>query len=175
MGIVFLNEALSIDKVAGAVLTITAGLLILGKFKSKENFKGLLYAFVPTFVYAAIITLYSVLFNKFNTASLTFFIFLVPAIANWIIMPGSNNRILTFLKRHPVFVIISGCFAGFGNLAMNEAFKVGEQGRVIILLEVFAVVLVASEYFILKEKEKPVIKIIALILAIIGGVLVKIG
>jgi drug/metabolite transporter (DMT)-like permease len=173
-GLIFLQENFTYNKLIGVILTVLAGILLISKFKTKEHISGFIYSLSPTIIYAAVITLYSVLFREFNTASLTFFIFLIPAILNLTLMPGSTSKVISFLKINPIFIISAAAFAGFGNLAMNQALKIGDQTQVIIIIETFAILLIGLEYFVLKEKEKPLVKIIALGMAVAGAIIVKI-
>ncbi|MCR4329348.1 MAG: DMT family transporter [Candidatus Roizmanbacteria bacterium] len=131
--------------------------------------------FSSTIFYAIVIILYKYLFQTFNSQSLTFFIFLFPMLINLLVMPNSINRIVTLAKTDGKFVFIACALGGFANLAMNYALSIGEVSRVLVIIESFLIVTLVGEHLVLKEKKNLAIKLVAVILAIMGAVLIRIG
>lgn len=175
-GILILDESFNLQKLAGTAVILLASLIVLNGFNKKEQIKGMIVLVISTFLYGILITMYTGYFTEhFNSASYSFLIFLFPAIMNFILMPNSTQRTKIMIKAFPTLIVIGGVLAGFGNLLMAEALRLGEQSDVIIIMEALAVMIIGTEFFILKEKDKPMIKIAAITLAVIGTILIKIN
>lgn len=174
-GIFILAESFSIMKFTGTILTLIAGILLVHKFKKKQSIQGIVLAFSSTFFYAIVIILYKFLFKEFNSASLTFFIFIIPATINLVIIPNSIKRIIVMMKENTWPVIISCGLGAFTNLTMNYALTLGEASKVLVIIEAFLIFTLVGEHFILKEKDHLLTKIIAMIIVIIGAILIRLS
>lgn len=175
IGVVFLGESLSLVKVIGTALTILAGLIIYFKKTKVESQKGFAFALSATFVYAIVIGLYKILFAEFNSATLTFFIFVIPAICNVLIMPNAIKRITLMAKKQGKEVFVATFFGGLANLAMNQALSIGEASRVLVIIEAFLLIVLIGEHFLLKEKEDVLKKVLSVVLATIGAILIRLA
>ena len=173
IGVIFLHDELTLLKLAGTIFTVLAGLLVVFKYKKLKLSRGILFAFVATIIFSTVIALYKVVLQEFNPATLTFFVFLIPTVINFIIMPNSTTRIRKFFLEEWRLLIPAATLAAFANLSMNFALAQGEISRVSVIIEAFLVVTLIGEHFILKEKKNWLIKLIAVILAVIGAVLIK--
>ncbi|MEK7141216.1 MAG: hypothetical protein AAB800_01570, partial [Patescibacteria group bacterium] len=107
LGIIVIHEQFSLLKLVGTLTTVLAGSIILNKFRKPSSLTGVAFAFTATIVYGIIIILYKYLFSSFNSASLTFFIFLIPALLNVIIMPHAFERIKTMFREQHVPVLLA--------------------------------------------------------------------
>ena len=174
-GVMFLSEIVTLGKITGAGLTVMAGLLVIGTIRGTENSKGILPIFSSTILYAIGTTIVSTLLKDSNPATITFFVFFLPATMNFILMPNAFSRTLKIIKQYRYLLILSTVTAAFGNLLMNYALKSGAQSDVVIIMEGSLVLLLAAEFFILKEKGSIRLKIAAIILAILGALLVRLG
>lgn len=175
LGIFLLHEPFSLLKLIGTIITVSSGLIIIRNFKKPDSVKGLLFAFGATLLYATVIVIYKFLFNSFNSSSLTFFIFLLPATINLVIMPNSISRIYNLFKSSPLGIVSACSLGGFANLAMNRALSLGEISKVNVIIEAFLVATLAGEHLILKERSNFYTKIIAVALATIGAILIRLG
>jgi len=173
IGVILFDESLDIYKIIGTLFTVLAGLVIYAKYKKVESKKGLVLIFSATFVYAAIIGFYKLLFEEFNSVTLTFFVFLIPALINLVVMPNSLSRITKMAKVQGKAVFLATFFGGLANLAMNHALSIGEASKVLVIIESFLVILLMGEYFFLKEKSAFGRKLLAVVLATIGAVLIR--
>ncbi len=172
LGIIFLHEAFTFAKTLGILFTILAGWLIVKKFKSIHQSKGILYTFISTIIYAVIIVLYKYLFTFFNVTSATFFIvFLFPAIINIIIMPRFKERVIKIMRHDGKFVLLATGLGGFANLAINQSLSLGEVSRVTVINEAFLISVLIFEHLLLKERSNMKTKLIAVILAVVGAIL----
>lgn len=172
-GTLILGEVFSPAKVAGTILTIIAGLIVVGGLKTKGNSRGFLLAFSATFFYGVVVLLYKYLFTDFNSQSLTFFIFLIPALINIFIMPNGIARIIKLARTDGPAVVAACALGSVANLAMNYALSVGEASRVNVMIEAFLVVTLVGENLVLKEKDNLSVKILAVLLSVVGAILLK--
>lgn len=175
IGVIFLNESLDWLKVIGTLLTILAGIATVYKLKKIKVKKSIGYAFLATIVYGVVIGLYKILFKDFNSVTLTFLIFFIPAILNLIIMPNSLRRILSLAKHQGKLVFTATLFGGLGNLALNHALSISEVSRSLVINEVFLIIVLAGEHFFLKEKKDLTKKLLAVILATLGAIFIRLS
>jgi len=175
IGVVLLGETLSSFKVIGTLLTITAGLVIYLKTVDLQSKKGVYLAFSATIVYAIVIGFYKLLFTEFNSATLTFFIFAIPALLNIFIMPNSIERIKEMAKSQGKVVFFATFLGGLANLTMNQALSMDEASRVLVIIESFLIILLLGEHIFLKEKANFKRKLIAVVLATVGAILIRLS
>jgi len=173
LSMVILHEGFSLYKLIGTVLTVVAGIIIIQKFKKPESLKGVIYVLAATTLYATVIILYKYLFVSFNSVSLTFFIFFIPAVINMLIMPRAMERIGTIMKMNRWGIVAACGLGGFANLAMNQSLAIGEASRALVIIEAFLVTTLIGERIFLKEKSNLLIKIIAVLLATAGAMFIR--
>lgn len=174
-GILLLHEGFSWFKLVGTAVTVLAGILIMNKFRKPESLTGVVWAFLATIVYAMVIILYKYLFVSFNTASLTFFIFLIPALLNVLIMPGSLKRVARMWKEQKTPVLWACGFGGLANLAMNQSLAIGEASKALVIIEAFLITTLIGEHIFLKERAHLLTKIAAVALATTGAILIRLS
>jgi len=173
IGIIILHESSSPLKIAGTLLTVFSGIIVIKNFSKPKDIRGIIYSLGATIFYATVIILYKFLFSSFNSQSLTFFIFLIPALINLVIMPNAIKRIRGLIKSNYKSVIAACIFGALANLAMNQALSIGEAGKVLVLIESFLVVTLIGEHLVLKEKKNLLTKVIAVISATAGAILIR--
>jgi drug/metabolite transporter (DMT)-like permease len=175
-GILLLDESFTLAKMAGTLATVVSGVLIIAAFKETKSWRGIVYAFGATFAYVGGIVLYSILFDFFSVWTLTLFVtFLTPAILNLLIMPKSVSRISKLIHDDGRNVLIACATGGLANLCLNGALLLGETTKVPAMIEAFLVVTLAGEYILLKERKGLRIKLVAVFLATLGAILIKLG
>lgn len=175
IGVLFFQESLSVLKIIGTLLTIAAGIVIYFKSTEVKSKLGFYLTLAATLVYAVIIGLYKVLFSEFNSATLTFFIFAIPAVMNSFVMPNAIQRIKKMAVTQGKSVLIATFLGGFANLAMNQALEMGEASRVLVIIEAFLIILLMGEHIYLKERSDFKRKLVAVGLATIGAILIRIA
>ncbi|HSW79892.1 MAG TPA: DMT family transporter [Candidatus Saccharimonadales bacterium] len=174
--ILILGTPFSWMKLAGTILTVAAGIIIIHRFKRPQSNTGVVYALGSTVFIAAIIILYKYLLKSFNAPSMTFFAtFLIPTIINFSTMPNSVERIKKIYKLDGKMVIIACALGAFANLALNKSLSLGEATSVLVISEVFLILTLVGEHVFLKEKEQVWIKFAAVILATSGAILIRIS
>lgn len=174
LGIIFIHEMFFWNRLIGTIITVLAGIVVIHSFKKVESVRGVLFAFSSTIFYAIVIVLYKFLFASFSPESLTFFAtFLIPVILNALLMPHAWQRVTAILKTHGTAVFLS-CACGAGaNLAMNQGLALGNSSQVLVIIEAFLVFTLVGEHIILKEREGVLVKVIAVILATAGAILIR--
>lgn len=176
LGLLVLHEMFSWQKLIGTLLAVGAGLVIIHQFKRPKSFQGVALAFFATLFYAIVIILYKYLFASFNSVSLTFFVtFLPPVLINLVIMPRSLQRIKKIVKEDGKLVFLACGFGALANLALNKGLSLNEATSVLVIIEAFLVVTLVGEHVFLKEKEQVWIKVIAVLLATVGAVLIRLS
>lgn len=175
LGILFLHETFSLNKILGTILILVASFIIIKKFSLPNKLKGIYLAIASTFAYATVILFYKFLFSSFNSFTLTFFIFLIPATLNLLFMPKSFSRIYKIFREDGKPVLIACALGAFANLAMNSALSIGEISKVPVIIESFLIITLVGEHLFLKEKQHLLTKIIAVALALTGALLIKLS
>lgn len=175
LGVILDQESLTWYKLLGTVCAVLAGVVILRRAEKLGSLRGIVLVISSTFVYAIVISLYKQLLLVFNPSSLTLFIFLLPAILNVIVMPDSLRRIRSLLRDSGWSVIAACVFGAFANLAMNNALSLGDSSRVLVMIESFLVVTLVFEHFMTRDRSHLRTKLVAVLLAVAGAVLMRAG
>ena len=176
-GLLFLSEPFSWKKLAGTLLAILAGWLIIHSFKRPESVKGIALVLVMTVVNAVIVILFKYLLSSgYNAVSLTFFADFLPAtIFTFIFAPKAFSKIKTIFKDDWRVIFLACILGTLSNLALNTALSLNSVTSVLIINEVFLVLVLVGEHIVLKEKEQTWIKAVTVVLAIAGAVLIEIS
>lgn len=174
LGIALLGTAFSWSQLLGTVLTILAGVVIIHRFKRPESMKGIMLIVASTIFAAMLIIATKYLLQSFSVASLTFFAtFLPAAILNFIFMPQASTRIKKLFRDDWRIVLLACALGAFANLALNKALSLHDASSVVIIGEVFLILVLVGEHIILKEKEQVWVKLLSVLLAIAGAILVQ--
>jgi drug/metabolite transporter (DMT)-like permease len=175
LGILFLGAVFSWSQLFGTLLVILAGLVIIHKFKRPKSMAGIVLVLLSTAFAALIIILTKYLLDSFNTVSLTFFAtFLPAAVLNFILMPKASSRIKGLFKNDWRVVLLTCSVGTFANLALNQALSLQDASSVVIISEVFLVLVLAGEHLFLKEKEQLWVKLLSIVLAVAGAILIQV-
>ncbi len=169
------QDVFSYNKLLGVLLVTVSGLFLLHSFKKEKSYFGLLLSLGAALVYAVVISAMKVLFNYFSVSLLTFMIFAVPAMLNYLIMPKAKERIVKLYKQEGKMVIIACFFGALANLSINAAYNLSTVSAVAVILEVFLILVLLLETLVLNEKEQLIAKVLAVIVALMGAILVQLG
>ncbi len=173
LSIILLSESLTPYKIVGTVFAFLAGIVVVGRFGKNNQLKGIVLVVMATILYSCLFILNKFLLDDFNAQSITFFVFLFPTFINFGVMPDRINRITKLIKSDFKFVVIACIFGAFANLTMNKALSLGEASKVLVIIESFLIALLAGEKIFLKEKGGLFIKLIAVLLATAGAILIR--
>ena len=173
--VIILNQVFSWNKLLGVMFSVLAGVIIIQGIKKSKSLNGILLSLSATVFYVIVIMLYKLLFNSFNSQSLTFFIFAIPALLNFLIMPRAQQRVVKLIKESGRIVILACILGAFANLAMNHSLSIGEATKTLVIIESFLIVALVGEHIFLKEKEHLLVKFLAVVLAILGAILIRLS
>ena len=90
-------------------------------------------------------------------------------------MPQAPQRIYNLIKENGKVVLLACSLGAFANLAMNHSLSIGDATKTLVIIESFLIVALVGEHFFLKEKSHVVIKLLAVIFAITGAVLIRLS
>ena len=167
----FLGERLTSLNILGTAVTIASSWILLGQFKNMNRGKGVVFILAATVIYSLLTITTKYLLNFYSPSTMTFFIFLVPAVLNFIVMPNAWERIYTLFTTQSKQVALACVTGGLANIAMFQAFSLGSPTAVIVIIEAFLVVTLIGEQVILKETQFWQKKVIAVTLAVVGAIL----
>lgn len=173
LAIVFWKSDFGYTELVGVLLTLGSGFLISRSFREKLERRGILLALSAAIVYASVITMYPIFKRSLSSAGISFFVFLIPAIINLLIMPNSLKRIYKILKEQKWTLIAANLFGALGFITFNEAIYLGSATKVIVLTESFLIITLALEHLVLKDKKHLAIKLIAALLALGGAISIQ--
>lgn len=175
LGILVLGTTFFWSQLFGILLAILAGLVIIHRFQRPESMTGVALVISSTVFAALIIILTKHLLGPFNVVSLTFFATFLPAtVLNFILMPRAGSRIVALFRDDWRVVLLTCSFGAVANLALNQALSLHDASSVVIISEVFLVLVLAGEHILLKEQEQLWIKLLSIVLAIAGAVLIQV-
>ncbi len=175
LSIALLGATFYWSQLLGTVLAILAGLVIVHRFRRPKSSKGIVFVLISTVFAALIIILSKHLLDSFNAVSLTFFATFLPAtVLNFVLMPKASSRISTLFKNDGRTVLLICILGAFANLALNQALSLHDASSVVIISEVFLVLVLAGEHIVLKEKEQLWVKVLSIVLAVMGAILIQV-
>jgi drug/metabolite transporter (DMT)-like permease len=175
-GILFLHSHFSRQKLAGTILAVFAGWVILRNFRKPESATGTSLVLAATLFNAGIVILSKYLLGSFNAVSLTFFASFLPAtIFIFVLMPQKITRIRQLFQDDWRIVILACSLGAFANLSLNAALSLHDATSVLVINEVFLVFVLVGEHIYLKEREHAWIKFASVLLAVFGAILIEIS
>ncbi|HSW65821.1 MAG TPA: DMT family transporter [Bacillota bacterium] len=174
LGIVLLGSAFEWSKLAGVVLTMGAGLIIMHRFRRPGSSSGIYLVLAATVLNALLIIVSKRLLDYFNPVSLTFFVSFLPALVlNFICMPRARSRIKSMFSADWKVVFGMCVIGAAANLILNVALSLNDATSVTIVSEVFLVLILAGEHLFLKEKEQLWVKLASIVLAVAGAIMIQ--
>jgi drug/metabolite transporter (DMT)-like permease len=175
-GALFLSEFLSTKALLGLILIVSGGLLTINRSKGKNEVstKGTWLILSAAFAMAIYSLLTKFVLREISPYALTFLLFFFPMLINFLVIRNAKQRVASLWKILPKkrFALI-GILAVTMNVCLLVALSLGNVAQVIVVFECAAVFLIIGEYFFLKEREHLWKKILALLLAAIGAVIVR--
>jgi len=173
--LIFFQESFSWYKLAGTSLAVLAEIIIIQGIKRPNSLNGTVLAFSSTIVYATVIMFYKILFADFNAVTLTFFIFLIPTLLNFVIMPKAIKRLIQIIRLNGKTIILACSLGGLANLTMNQGLSGANATKVLVIIESFLILALVGEHLWLKERTYLPIKIAAVICATAGAILIRLS
>ncbi len=174
-GLLFFKEPFVINKFIGAILIVLSNVIV---FYNKENFKfnkSLLFGILANICLTIALFLDVNYSSKFNLAFYVLLTFLIPMILIFLFERIKiKNIIIEYKNSNKVILFLTGISWSLMMITKLKSYQLGSISIVAPLLSLTVILNVIISYFILKEKNNLIKKIIAGILIIIGIILIKI-
>lgn len=172
MGILFFKEPFIFSKFLGAILIVLSNVIVFYK-KIKFN-KYFVCGIIANICLSVALFLDVNNSNKFNLAFYLLLIFLIPLILIFIFERIRIKDIIKeYKKSNKTIVISTGVSWVIMMLTKLKSYELGSISIVAPLTSLTVILNIFCSYFILKEKNNLLRKVIASILIIIGVILIK--
>lgn len=175
LGFIFLKEEILFKKILGSILIIASNVLLaFDKGKIKFN-KYFLMSFISNFLFAVAMLINVNISDNFNIAIYTIFTVFTPSI--FIFVFGKHNikelksEFKLYDKKSFLLSALTWCLMLISSV---RAYQLGSVTLIAPLLTLTSILNTMYEYFINKDKNKIVQKIIASIMIILGVIIIKI-
>lgn len=171
-GVFIFGEHIVAKNILGMVLIIVSFLLIIDFKNWTSSRKGVIFVVLGTFVYSISAIILKQLALLSGTLSLTFFIFALPVIINALVIPNFFDRAKKEFFNWKMLLGIA-IVAVIGNLALVKALTYNALSGVYFVMSASLVLVLVGEYIFLKEQDRLIWKLVAVILAIVGTILIQ--
>jgi len=174
LGILLLNEHLTVVQIIGAIFIFIGVSLLIKNIRSVFHDKGTLLGLLTGFMFGIAITAWSYVGRYTDTLSWAAISFIATAFVAFCIRPQSVQKMKPLLK--PVVLLrltLLGIFYAIGSLAMLLAYKEGSFAIISPLRQTSIIVTVLlALIFLPKERSNITKKIVAAVICVIGVVLI---
>ena len=170
-----MKEKLVIKKVIGGIIIILANIL-LGMNKGKLSFnKYFIMCFISNFLFAVAMLINVNISDNFNIAIYTIFTVFTPSIFIFILGKHSIKELKNEFKLYDKKSFLLSAFTWCLMLISSvRAYQLGSVTLIAPLLTLTSILNTVYEYFINKDKNKIIQKVIASIMVILGVIIIKI-
>jgi drug/metabolite transporter (DMT)-like permease len=176
LGLIVLHEPFSWTKLLGTLLTVGAGLVIIQGFRRPKSSRGVMLAVAATSFNGAVIILAKQLLGTFSAISLTFFaFFLTPLIMNYVLMPHASARIRQLSSAGLKGIILTCALGALANLTLIGALSLADATSTVVFTEACLILILVGEHIFLKEREYVWVKVVSVILALSGALLIQLS
>lgn len=178
IGIIFLHELITLNKVIGTLL-IFAGLIII-TYEKKNNFgsfkdKGVQITLLYSFLFALVTIVDKYALNYFNAETYGFLVYLIPGVILLAMNRKSkHDEILNLLKTF-WFAIIIVASASFGYYYFKlKALELADATLVFPIIRGASILTVLGGIVLFKERENLAKKLISILIIFIGIIFLSI-
>ena len=173
-GFIFLKEPVILKKIIGAILVIVANIILtIEKGKIKLN-KYFIMCFVSNFLFAIAMFINVNISDNFNLAFYTIMTVFFPSIIIFLVgrhsIKGLKEEFNLYDK--PKFLVASFCWC-LMLIASVRAYQLGNVTVIAPILTLTSILNTGYEYFIDKNKNKILQKVIASLMIILGVLLIR--
>lgn len=173
-GILFFKEEIIIKKLIGAILILTGNIIVLFKKGKFEWNKYILFSLLGNLSMSIGISVDVGISDKFNMPIYVALTLIVPALLILIIERIKIKDIITeFKEGNKKAILTVGISWGIMIIAMLRAYQFGTVTTIAPLCSLTTILNVFVAYFVLKEKDFIIRKILAALIVILGIILIK--
>jgi len=174
--IIFLNETLNFNKIAGTLLTF--GGLVFLSYKKGANFskfkeEGMIYLILSILFASSVFIVDKFAVNFFNTSTYTFMIYFTASIilSPWVFSKRKDVEHI-IKSKFILLVILVSLLSVLYYYSLLSAFKFAEASVILPITEFSSLVAVLGGIFFLNERTDMKKKIISIIIIIAGIIIV---
>lgn len=174
LGIVLLDESLTIVQVIGSVLIFCGVILLAKNIRAIFKDKGTLLGLLTGLMFGIAITAWSYVGRYTDTLSWAAISFIATALVAYLVRPQSIQKMKPLLKPKVIAtLVLLGVFYGIGSLTMLYAYKEGSFAVISPLRQTSIVVTVLLALALLpQERNRVQRKILAALICAVGVVLI---
>lgn len=175
LGFIFLKEEILFKKILGSILIIASNVLLaFDKGKIKFN-KYFVMSFISNFLFAVAMLINVNISDNFNIAVYTIFTVFTPSIFIFIFGRHNIKELKSEFKLYDKKSFLISAFTWCLMLISSvRAYQFGSITLIAPLLTLTSILNTMYEYFINKDKNRIVQKIIASVMIILGVIIIKI-
>lgn len=170
----FFKESFVLNKFIGALLIILSNIIVFYNKKSLKFNKYLIYGILANISLTIALFLDVNYSNEFNLAFYVFLTFFIPSI---LILVFERIKLKYIIKEYKncnkLTLFLTGISWAIMMISKLRSYQIGKIIIVVPLLSLTVILNIIFSYFLLKEKENLLKKILASILIIIGIILIK--
>lgn len=173
-GFIFLKEEPVITRIVGAIIIISANILLsIDKGKIKIN-KYFIMSFISNFLFAVAMLINVNISSQFNLAIYTIFTVSIPALLIFLFGRHSIRGLIKEFNLYSKtkFLVSAFCWA-LMLISSVKAYQVGSVAVIAPILTLTSVLNTFYEFLVLKNKNQVLQKIICSVMIIIGVLLIK--
>lgn len=174
-GFIFLNEALILNKIIGAIIIVLANVILAFEKGKLQLNKYFIMSFISNFLFAVAMLINVNISDSFNLAIYTILTVGIPAIYIFIFGRHSVKELKNEFKLYDKKDFLISAFTWC--LMLISSVKAYQVGSIMVVAPLFALTSIINaviEFIFNKNKKKLAQKLIAAILLIIGVILVRI-
>ena len=174
-GILFFKEPIILKKMLGALLILAGNVLVLYKKGKFEFNKYVVYSLIGNLAMSIGVSIDVGISDQFNLPIYVSSTLIVPALIVLLVERVNPKDIISEYKNGDKKSIwLVGCSWGLMLLSMLRAYQFGSVTTIAPIASVTTILNVFVAYFLLKEKNSLLRKVIAALIVILGIVLIKI-
>ena len=174
-GIVFFKETIILKKIIGAVLILIGNIIVLYKKGKFELNKYVFFSLLGNLAMSIGISLDVGISDKFNMPIYVAITLILPSLMIFLVdRVKIKDVIKEFKEGNKKSILMIGLSWGIMIIVMLRAYQFGSVTTIAPITSVTTILNVFAAYFLLKEKDSMLKKILAALIVILGIVLIKI-
>lgn len=174
-GILFFKEPVVIKKIIGGLLIVAGNIFVLYKKGKFEFNKYVLLSLLCNIVFSIAISIDVGISDQFNLPIYVAITLLVPSLLVFLFNRIKVHDIVSEYKEgNKKAILLVGCSWGIMIIEMLRSYQFGSVTTVAPIAAVTTILNVFIAYFVLKERENMLRKVLAALIVVLGIILVKI-
>lgn len=174
-GIVFFKEAIILKKIIGAILILLGNIIVLYKKGKFELNKYVIFSLLGNLAMSIGVSVDVGISDKFNMPIYVAFTLIIPSLMILLVDRVKTSDVFKELKEgnKKAIFFVSGSW-GIMIITMLRAYQFGSVTTIAPIASVTTILNVFVAYFLLREKDSLLKKILAALIVILGIILIKI-